>query len=132
MPPDNTRPAFECAPSTFVPDTVAEKICNAAKPVPLVSILNTIPPAPAPPPPYVVPYNVLPDKTSPAIGYDGSLTPDTPNKCRVVKAVPSVLTLKIDPKPLATPPADVVPYNVLPDKTRLPSGLAPSLFVFGV
>ena len=58
--PDNARLASGRAPSLFVPDTVAGKVCTVAKFMPSVPILKIVPPS-------VVPYSVPPDNTRPAI-----------------------------------------------------------------
>src|SRR5262249_49911273 len=95
------------------------------KAVPSIVTEKTVPKLELPPR-EVVPYRVLPDKVSAADG----LAPSPPpvKLCSVVKAVPSIPTLKT--VPLAeVPPAKVVPNNVSPDKISPAIGLAPSLLV---
>src|ERR1035441_9889826 len=93
---------------------------------------NTVP-QPLVPPADAVPYRVLPDKIKLATGVAPSLLvksePEVAVKlCRFVKLVPLVLMANTVPQPLV-PPADAVPYRVLPDKTKLANGLYPSLVV---
>src|SRR5690348_16703287 len=83
--------------------------------------LNTVP-LPELPPPAAVPYKILPDKTKSACG----LAPSPPpvKLYRFVKPEPSVLIANRVPL-LEAPPAEVVPYRVLPDKVNPPCGPAP-------
>src|ERR1043165_4917005 len=77
---------------------------------------------------YVVPYKVLPDKTTPPTG-----PPSVWSKaCRIVRPEPSVFTEKAVPKTTGKvrPPSLVVPYSVLPDRTKLQYGLSPSLLLY--
>src|SRR5438874_2559928 len=95
-------------------------------------ILNTVP-EPELPPCAAVPYRVLPHKINPAIGKAPSLLvwegPENGVKLwRVVNPVPSVFTLKTVPK-RPEPESLVVPYSVLPDKTKPAMGKSPSLLV---
>ena len=102
--------------------------------MPSVLTLNTVPWPPLPPI-YAVAYSVLPDKIKPAAGLAPSLLvslklgkPESVvavKLYRVVKPVPSVLTLNTVPSP-ELPPAHAVPYRVLPDKIKS-FGLPPSL-----
>src|SRR5215831_8840247 len=46
--------------------------------------------------------------------------------CRIVNAVPSMLTANTVPSP-ELPPTLAAPYRVFPDNTRPPYGLTPSL-----
>ena len=95
--------------------------CRTVNPVPLELMANTVPlpevSAPLPPP-YAVPYRVLPDKINPACGLAPSLKAKL---CRVVKLVPLVLTANTVPQP-ELPPACAVPYRVLPDKINASHG----------
>src|SRR5213596_2972252 len=87
--------------------------------------LKTVP-SPKSPPPYVVPYRVLPDKIKLPKGEAPSLPPL--KLCSVVKPVPSVLMANTVPTP-ELPPSDAVPYSVSPDKIKAADGFAPSLLV---
>src|ERR1035437_5027667 len=92
--------------------------------------LNTVP-LPELPPAHAVPYRVLPDKCNSSTGFAPSLLKEPAVKlCRVVKTVPSVLSLNTVPLP-EMPPPHAVPYRVLPDKINPPYGVAPSLFSGG-
>src|SRR5204862_8053035 len=79
------------------------KLCRVVKPVPSVLTANTVP-QPELPPYDAVPYRVLSDKTK-SLGPPpsllmtllGSSGPCAVKLCRIVKPVPSVLTLKIVP-----------------------------------
>src|SRR5712691_2659587 len=92
---------------------------------PLVLTANTAP-APALPPPLAVPYRVSLDRITPPRGLAPSLMPV--KLYQVAKLVPSVLRANTEPKP-EVPPYVAVPYKALPDKNRVPDGLAPSLLV---
>src|ERR1017187_3513338 len=96
--PDNSNPCTLPAP----PETLEIFV----KPVPSVLTLNTVP-LPPKPPLSVVPYRMVPDKTN-EFGPDPSLELKL---CKFVKPVPSVLSLN-------TVPEYVVPYKVLPDKSK--------------
>src|SRR5438874_730557 len=85
--------------------------------------LNTVP-LPELPPCSAVAYRVLPAKINPPCGPAPSLLVRggetkglevSVKLCRVVNPVPSVLTLNTVPSS-ELPPANVVPYRVLPDK----------------
>ncbi len=94
--------------------------------------LNTVP-LPALPPPYAVPYTLLPDNIKPADGLAPSLLVpllSAVKLCRVVKPVPLPLTSNTVPPP-KLPPACAIPYKVLPDKTKPADGPAPSLLIEG-
>src|SRR6266496_2712471 len=69
--PDKTNPALGRAPSLLVgkreEPEVAMKLCRVVKPVPSALSANTVP-LPALPPPFAVPYRVLPDNINPACG----------------------------------------------------------------
>ena len=110
----------------MVPETVAVKLCRFVKPAPSGLTANNVP-LPELPPNCAVPYRVLLDKINPADGLAPSLFvegkgPEVAVKlCRFVKPVPLVLTANTVPLP-ELPPKYAVPYRVLFDKTKPPSG----------
>src|SRR6185503_16911389 len=110
MLPDKHNSALGRAPSLLVRGGVdqdpesAVKLYRAAKPLPSVLTLNTVP-WPERPPPDAVPYNVLPDKIKPPFGLAPSLFVGefveayAAKLCKVLNSVPSILTLKTVPWP---------------------------------
>src|SRR6185503_5803200 len=102
-------------------------------PEPSVFTLNTVP-LPDLPPSSAVPYRVSPDKINRANGRAPSLLVEGEGPaigakvCRILKPVPSVLTVKTVPAP-KLPPSAAAPYSVLPDRIRPAEGKAPSLLV---
>ena len=136
--PDKTNAPNGRAPSLLPyggEPEVAVKLCRFVRPVPSVLMANIVP-LPELPPTDAVPYRVLPDKSKPEFGEAPSLLPYggepevAVKLCRFVKPVPSVLTANTVPLP-ELPPAPAVPYSVLPDKSNLEFGRAPSLLPYG-
>src|SRR5690349_24624985 len=96
--PDRSSPPCGRYPSrlVFSGPLGPGKLCKATRPVPSVSILNTVPP-PKLPPPEAVPYSVEPDE----INLPTGKAPPKPleKSGRFVKLSPSVLTRYTVPPP---------------------------------